>query len=158
MEIEKTVLCYIKKNDDYLFMLRNKKKNDLNDAKWIGVGGHIEPGESKEDTLLREVKEETGLILTDFSYRGELLFINNDYEEIIYLFTSDSFTGELIQCDEGELRWINKDKILNLNLWEGDRAFLPQLINGNKEIRMTLLYNNKELVKIIDGGDIDENR
>ena len=148
--MDKTVLCYIKNNNSYLLMLRNKKKNDLNEEKWIGIGGHIEIGESKEDALVREVKEETGLTLNSFTYRGEILFINDDYQETMYLYTSNSFSGKLIECDEGELRWIKKDEILSLHLWEGDRIFLPILLNGDESINLKLIYKGKKLVDAIN--------
>ena len=151
MEMDYTVLCYLKKDNQYLFMLRNKEKNDLNEGKWIGIGGHIEPGETKEEALIREVKEETGFTINSFSYRGEILFINNDYQEIMYVFTSDDFTGEMIECDEGELSWIDKDRILDLNLWEGDRYFLKPLLNSDKMIKMEMRYKDKQLVGVKGG-------
>ena len=151
MEMDYTVLCYLKKGDQYLFMLRNKEKNDLNEGKWIGIGGHIEQGESKEEALIREVKEETGFTINSFKYRGEILFINNDYQEIMYVFTSDDFSGEMIECDEGELSWIDKDKILDLNLWEGDRYFLKPLLNSDKMIKFEMIYKDKELVGVKGG-------
>ncbi len=151
MEMDYTVLCYLKKGNQYLFMLRNKEKNDLNEGKWIGIGGHIEPGESKEEALIREVKEETGFTINSFKYRGEILFINNDYQEIMYVFTSDDYSGEMIECDEGELSWIDKDKILDLNLWEGDRYFLKPLLNSDKMIKYEMIYKDKELVEVKGG-------
>ena len=151
MEMDYTVLCYLKKGNQYLFMLRNKEKNDLNEGKWIGIGGHIEPGESKEEALIREVKEETGFTINSFKYRGEILFINNDYQEIMYIFTSDDYSGEMIECDEGELSWIDKDKILDLNLWEGDRYFLKPLLNSDKMIKFEMIYKDKELVEVKGG-------
>ena len=151
MEMDYTVLCYLKKDNQYLFMLRNKEKNDLNEGKWIGVGGHIEPGETKEEALIREIKEETGFTIKSFSYRGEILFINNDYQEIMYVFTSDDFIGEMIECDEGELSWIDKDKILDLNLWEGDRYFLKPLLNSDKMIKMEMRYKDKQLIGVKGG-------
>ena len=151
MEMDYTVLCYLKKDNQYLFMLRNKEKNDLNEGKWIGIGGHIEPGETKEEALIREVKEETGFTINSFSYRGEILFINNDYQEIMYIFTSDDFAGEMIECDEGELSWIDKDKILDLNLWEGDRYFLKPLLDSDKMIKMEMRYKDKQLVGVKGG-------
>ena len=151
MEMDYTVLCYLKKGNQYLFMLRNKEKNDLNEGKWIGIGGHIEQSESKEEALIREVKEETGFTINSFKYRGEILFINNDYQEIMYVFTSDDFSGEMIECDEGELSWIDKDKILDLNLWEGDRYFLKPLLNSDKMIKFEMIYKDKELVEVKGG-------
>ena len=146
--MDKTVLCYLEKDNKYLMLLRNKKKEDINAFKWIGVGGHIEPYESKEVALIREVKEETGLTIQSYKYRGELIFINNDFSEVMYLYTSDDFIGEIINCDEGELHWIDKDKIMDLNLWEGDRAFLSLLINTKKFIKMKLIYENDILKKV----------
>ncbi len=152
MKNDLTVLCYLKNNDQYLLMLRNKKENDLNEGKWIGVGGHIEEGEAKEQALVREVKEETGLDIVSYTYRGEILFINDDYQEIMYLYISDDFVGELLDCDEGQLAWIDKDKIFDLNLWEGDRYFLKKLLFTNEIIKMKLVYKGKQLVEFKEGG------
>ena len=149
-EMDKTVLCYLHRGDKYLLLYRNKKNNDINEGKWIGIGGHIEPNETKELALKREVEEETGLLINSFKYRGDLIFINDDYEEIMYLYTSDDFSGELIECDEGELHWIEKDKILELNLWEGDRTFLPKLLNTDEFIKMTLRYSKDQLIEVVE--------
>ncbi len=146
--MDKTVLCYLEKDNKYLMLLRNKKKEDINALKWIGVGGHIEPSETKEEALIREIKEETGLTIKSYKYRGELIFINNDFSEVMYLYTSDDFLGEVIDCDEGELHWIDKDKIMDLNLWEGDRTLLSLLINTDKFIKMKLIYENDVLKKV----------
>lgn len=146
--MEKTVLCYLEKDHQYLMLFRNKKKHDLNGSKWIGVGGHLEEGESKEEALYREIFEETGLTINSYEYRGELLFVNDDFEEIMYLYTSNDFSGSLKECDEGELHWVNKDKIMELNLWEGDKAFLPLLINTKQFIRLKLIYKQSQLVEV----------
>lgn len=148
--MDKTVLVYIEKNHQYLMLLRDKEENDLNEGKWMGVGGHLEEGETKEQALIREVREETGLKVLSYLYCGELLFINDDYEEIIYLYKVNSFSGELIECDEGTLKWIDIDKVMSLNMWEGDYTFMPYIIDFKKEINLTLIYKNKDLVEIID--------
>ena len=148
--MDKTVLIYLKQDSKVLFMHRNKKKNDLNHDKWIGIGGHIEKGETKEQAVRREVLEETGLTLNGEQYRGEILFINNDYQEIMYLFTSNDFIGELIECDEGELHWIEQNQVSKLNVWEGDRLFLDKLLNTEKTIKMSLRYNEDKLIDVID--------
>ena len=148
--MDKTVLCYLHREDKYLLLYRNKKKADINEGKWIGIGGHLELGETKEQALIREVKEETGLTINSYEYRGDLIFINDDYEEIMYLFTSDDFSGDIIECDEGELHWIDKDKILSLNLWEGDRTFLPKLLNSKEFIKMTLRYSKDQLIEVVE--------
>ena len=102
-----TTLCYIQQEDQYLMLHRTKKKDDINEGKWIGVGGHFEAEESPEDCLLREVKEETGYILTSYRYRGLVTFISGKGgTEYMSLFTADGFTGELIPCNEGQLKWV----------------------------------------------------
>ncbi len=146
--IEST-LCYIEKENQYLMMLRNRKSADPNSGKWIGVGGKIEPGETPEECLVREVREETGLELVSFALRGVILFFSDLWEdERMYLYTADSFAGELAaDCDEGELHWVPKEEILNLNLWEGDRIFLRKLLEGEREINLSLYYEKDKLAR-----------
>ena len=149
VRIKNTTLCYIRKDDKYLLLHRTKKKNDPNEGKWIGIGGHFEVGETLEECLLREVKEETNLTLTSYRYRALITFVSDIYEtENMYLFTADSFEGELdYSCDEGELEWISKDAILNLPMWEGDRKFLPLIMDETTEyFTMELIYRGDELV------------
>lgn len=123
-----TTLCYIEKDDKYLMLHRVKKKNDQNQDKWLGVGGHFEDGESPEDCVLREVKEETGLTLTEYRYRGLVTFVSDEYEnEYMHLFTATGYDGEMIECDEGELVWIPKSEVFDLNIWEGDKIFFRLL-------------------------------
>jgi 8-oxo-dGTP diphosphatase len=151
--MKKTVLCYLKNNDSFLMLYRNKKANDINEGKWIGVGGHIEQGENKEEALIREVKEETGLTLFSFKEHAEILFKENDFEEIMYLYTSDDFAGNIIECDEGILKWIPINKIKDLPMWEGDYLFLDKIINNSDSYyKMKLVYKNGHLVEseIID--------
>ena len=114
--MEVTTTCYIEKDDKYLMLHRIKKENDINEGKWIGVGGHVEEGESPTEAIIREVKEETGLILNSCKLRGVLTFVQNKtFTEYIFLYTSDDYSGELIEeCDEGVLGWIDKDKVLEL--------------------------------------------
>ena len=149
--MEETVLCYIEKEHRYLMLLRNKKKKDINKEKYIGVGGHLEPGETKESALLREVKEETGLTLLNYQYRGRLFFINDDFQEIIHLYTSDKFIGDIIPCNEGELHWINIDKLLDYPHWEGDEYFLKKLIDNVPYFEMTLIYSNNIFIEAKEG-------
>lgn len=104
-----TTLCYIENEGKYLMLHRVKKKNDINEGKWIGVGGHAEGQEAPEECLVREVKEETGLILTSYRFRGVVTFISDACEaELMCVFTADGYTGELIECDEGDLCWVDK--------------------------------------------------
>ncbi|HHX36876.1 MAG TPA: 8-oxo-dGTP diphosphatase, partial [Clostridiaceae bacterium] len=134
----------------YLMLHRIKKRVDVNRGKWIGVGGKFETNESPVDCLLREVKEETGLILERFSYRGIITFIyNNRPAEYMHLYTADRFSGTLKPCDEGELAWIPLTELEQLNLWEGDRIFLRLLAEGYPPFSLKLVYHNDDLLEAV---------
>ena len=148
--ISHTVLCYIDNGDSYLMLLRNKRKNDMNEGKWLGVGGHVNFKESLDEALIREVKEETNLNLFEYNNRGIVYFYNGNYLEVMHLYTSDSFSGELIECDEGTLKWIKKPEILNLNLWEGDRVFLPLLMENEPYFEIGLHYNKDNKLEKVE--------
>lgn len=146
--MEITTLCYIEKDNKYLMLKRVKKKEDINKGKWIGVGGHFEEGESPEECVCREVLEETGLRLKSYKARGILTFVQNKtFTEYIWLFTADEYEGELIECDEGILEWIDKDKLSELELWEGDRIFLELLNTQEEFFPLKLEYEGDKLVK-----------
>jgi len=144
-----TTLCYIENNDCYLMLHRTKKKKDVNKDKWIGVGGHAEGNETPQECLIREVKEETGLLLTSYKFRGLITFISDEYEaEMMCLFTADGYTGELITCDEGELKWVKKSEVPQLPTWEGDAQFLKLLLEDEKRFfAMKLRYEGERLVE-----------
>ena len=143
----KTTLCYIEKGNSYLMLHRTKKKNDINEGKWIGIGGKFLPGETSEECLLRESREETGLILTEYEFKGIVTFVSDIYEtEEMHLYVCKGFSGNLIQCDEGELKWIDKSEILSLPLWEGDRIFLEYLFNNKPFFELRLEYQGDILI------------
>lgn len=144
-----TTLCYIEKEGKYLMLHRVKKHHDINAGKWIGVGGHVENGETPEECLLREVKEETGLTLTAYRLRGLVTFLSDVCEpELMCVFTADAFDGELIECDEGELAWVEKSDVLGLPTWEGDRVFLERLLSGDERFfSIKLRYEGNRLVE-----------
>ena len=143
-----TTLCYIENNDKYLMLHRIKKQNDMNEGKWIGVGGHVEDQETPEECLVREVKEETGFTLTSYKFRGLVTFINNECEsELMCVFTADGYTGELIECNEGELCWIDKNTVPELPAWKGDKVFLALLLSGEERFfSIKLQYEGYKLV------------
>lgn len=144
-----TTLCYIEKDGCYLMLHRTKKKCDVNHGKWIGVGGKFEPGEMPEECLLREVKEETGLTLTQYRFRGILTFMADGWEsEYIHLYTASAFEGSLTECREGELAWIKKDEIESLPLWEGDKIFLRLLNEDAGYFSLKLKYHNDTLTEV----------
>ena len=144
-----TTLCYIEKEGKYLMLHRVKKHHDINAGKWIGVGGHVENGETPEECLLREVKEETGLVLTAYRLRGLVTFLSDVCEpELMCVFTADAFDGEMIECDEGELAWVEKSDVLTLPTWEGDRVFLERLLSGDERFfSIKLRYEGDKLVE-----------
>lgn len=149
-----STLCYIEKDGKYLMLHRVKKKNDINQDKWIGVGGKFEAEESPEDCVLREAKEETGLTLTNYKFRGLVTFVSGNGEtEYMHLFTADGFEGEMIECTEGTLEWVDKDKIETLNIWEGDKIFLKLLVERETFFSLKLVYDGGEkLVEaVLDG-------
>ncbi len=136
-----TTLCYIEHNGCYLMLNRNKKTNDENAGKWIGVGGHMEENESPEECALREIKEETGLTVTDLRLRGILTFILPDWgNELTFLYTARTDSDEITACAEGTLAWIPMEKISGLPLWEGDRVFLPLLQSRQDCFSLKLIY------------------
>lgn len=153
--MKNTTLIYIEKDGKTLLLHRTKKKNDLNHDLWVGIGGHCEDGESPEDCALREAKEETGLTLTRYRYRGVVDFASDVYEdEEMHLFTADGFTGELIQCDEGDLEWIDRSMLLRLPHWEGDAIFLKLLDQDAPFFRLRLEYAGEQLKRAVLNGEI----
>lgn len=154
--MKNTTLCYIEKDGSYLMLHRVKKENDENKDKWIGIGGKFEDGESPEDCVIREVMEETGLTLTSYSYRGIVTFVSDRYEtEYMHLFTAGEYLGEIGECDEGVLEWIEKKRLMSIPMWEGDKIFLELLDEGHPFFSLKLVYRGDELTEaILDGAKI----
>ena len=151
-----TTLCYIEQDGKYLMMHRIKKENDVNKDKWVGVGGHFESGEAPEECLLREVKEETGLTLTEWKFRGIVTFLSDKWpDEYMCLYTAVGFEGEMISCSEGTLEWVEKSKVTELPIWEGDKIFLQLLAQDRAFFSLKLRYEGETLVEaVLDGQSI----
>ena len=148
-----TTLCYIEKDDSYLMLHRVKKEKDINKDKWIGVGGHFEEGESPEECLLREVKEETGLELTSFRLRGIVTFTTDMYPtEYMFLYTADAYEGEITECSEGNLEWVKKREVYQLPVWEGDKVFFRLLEEEIPVFSLKLRYEGDDLVETVLNG------
>jgi 8-oxo-dGTP diphosphatase len=144
--MKNTTLCYIQRDGKYLMLHRVKKENDLNRDKWIGLGGKLEENESPEECVVREIREESGLELASWRYRGIVTFVSDRWEgEYMHLFTSDDFTGQITDCDEGVLEWIDKSELLKLTLWEGDKIFLRLLDSGEPFFSLKLCYQGESL-------------
>ena len=151
--MKNTSLCYIEKEGRYLMLHRTKKAADENRDKWIGIGGKFEAGESPEDCMLREVREETGLSLSSWSFRGIVTFVSDEWgTEYMHLFTADGFAGSLRDCDEGELEWVEKARIPSLPIWEGDKIFLRLLDQGADFFSLKLCYHGDKLVRAVLNG------
>ena len=155
-----TTLCYLE-NDrgEYLMLHRVKKQHDVNQDKWIGVGGKFEENESPDECLLREVREETGLTLTDYRFRGVVTFLTDGggEGEYMYLFTARRWEGELDSaCTEGDLEWVSKDRVPQLPIWEGDKIFLDLLAREHPVFLLTLEYAGDRLIRAeLDGRPLD---
>ena len=151
-----STLCYLENGrGEYLMLHRVKKEHDVNHDKWIGVGGKFEGDESPDECLLREVREETGLTLTRWRFRGVVTFLTNGgWEgEFMYLFTADGWTGELARdCAEGELEWVPRDRVGELPLWEGDHIFLRLLAEDAPPFLLTLEYRGNALIRAVLNG------
>ncbi|MGX8775206.1 MAG: NUDIX hydrolase [Bacillota bacterium] len=152
--MKKATLCYIRREGaaghEYLMLYRNKKADDPNEGKWIGVGGKFEPGETPDECMLREVREETGLELSSYHFCGVIHFLSDTWEdEDMYLYRAEVGGGAAIKmpaCEEGELQWVPEDQLMDLPMWEGDRLFLKPLLEGADTITMTLHYEGDDLV------------
>ena len=156
-----STLCYLEQDGKYLMLHRTVKKNDVNKDKWIGVGGHFEEGESPEECVIQEVKEETGYTLTSYRYRGIITFVSGEgVTEYMSLFTADGFEGEPAACDEGELEWVPIEKVQELNIWEGDKIFFRLLEEHVPFFSLKLVYDKDGGLteaflngKALEGGD-----
>ncbi len=143
-----STLCYIEKDGKYLMLHRTKKKKDINKDKWLGIGGKFEDGESPEECIIREVKEETGLTIRNYELRCIVTYVSTNWEtEYMYVFTSNEFEGELIECNEGDLQWIDKDKVLKLKIWEGDKIFIEKIQKDNTFFTIKFNYDGEKLLK-----------
>lgn len=148
-----TTLCHIEKDGKYLMLHRVKKENDLNRDKWVGIGGKFEDKESPEECNAREVAEETGLTLNSCRYCGIVTFVSDIWEtEYMHIFHSDDFSGAVADCDEGELEWVDKEKLFDLPIWEGDKIFLRLIGENAPFFSLKLEYVGERLVNAVLNG------
>lgn len=153
--MKNTSLCYIERGNEYLMLHRVKKENDENRDKWIGIGGKFEPGESPEECMAREMREETGLTPTAWRYRGIVTFVSDEWgTEYMHLFTCDAFTGAIRECDEGDLEWIDREALLSLPMWEGDKIFLRLISTDAPFFSLKLCYSGDKLTRAVLNGEI----
>ena len=148
-----TTLCHIEKDGKYLMLHRVKKENDLNKDKYVGIGGKFTDKESPEECNAREVFEETGLTLKDVRYCGVVTFVSDKWEtEYMHIFHTENFSGEIIECDEGILEWIDKKELLNLPIWQGDKIFLELIEKNVPFFSLKLVYVGEMLTSAILNG------
>ena len=152
-----TTLCYLEQNGCYLMLHRTKKEKDINKDKWIGIGGHLEEGESPEECLVREMREETGVTPLSPKLRGIITFVSDRYgTEYMFLYSAEAYQGKLSSdCPEGDLQWVEKDRIFSLPLWEGDKIFLRLMSENHPFFSLKLSYQGDNLVyAALDGEEL----
>ncbi|MFA7418909.1 MAG: 8-oxo-dGTP diphosphatase [Melioribacteraceae bacterium] len=127
--VQLATLCYVMHEGKTLMLFRNKKPNDYHEGKWNGLGGKFEQGESPEECAIREVEEESGLLMIDPKMKGFITFPMFDGKKdwYVFLFIAEKFSGKLIDSNEGKLEWIQHENLADLNLWDGDKIFIPWL-------------------------------
>ena len=151
--MKNTSLCYIENGDSYLMLHRVKKVNDENHDKWIGIGGKFEEGESPEECMMREMREETGLNALEYDYRAIVTFVSDEWgTEYMHLFKCTRYEGKIKDCDEGVLEWIKKEDLLGLPIWEGDRIFLRLLDSDCPFFSLKLCYSGDKLTRAVLNG------
>ena len=150
-----STLCYVLRGNEVLMLHRTKKKNDVNQDKWIGIGGKFEENETPDECLLREAKEETGLTLTSWKCRGVVTFLTNGPSdgEYMYQLTADGFEGDLSDCPEGDLQWVSREFLDALPKWEGDQIFLDLLWQDAPFFLLKLRYDGDKLVEAALNGE-----
>ena len=151
-----TTLCYMEKDGCWLMMHRVRKQQDENSGKWIGIGGHLEDGESPDECMLREIREETGLAPEGLRLRGILTFILPDWGDELPCHAKGDSLPPLPDCQEGVLQWVPLDRVTDLSLWEGDRIFLPLLLSRTDLFSLKLIYaSGGSLVRaVLDGEEV----
>lgn len=157
LHVNSSLIYLENENGEYLMLHRVKKKNDINHDKWIGVGGGFERSESPEECAVRETREETGLTLTDYRYRGVVTFDCEGYEtQYMHLFTATAWTGELAECNEGDLEWVPKEKVYSLPIWEGDKIFFRLLEEERPFFSLKLSYDAQDVLRraVLDGKEL----
>lgn len=147
MKLIAATLCYVRSEGRTLMLHRNKKEGDIHRGKWNGLGGKLDPGESPEECVVREVREESGLTLHDPRLRGVLTFpaFKAGEDWLVFVYSAKRFSGQLAVCSEGDLEWVEDARLLELPLWEGDRIFLPWL-EGEKFFSGKFVYREGRLV------------
>ena len=149
-----TTLCHIEKDGKYLMLHRVKKKNDLNQDKWVGIGGKFDDKESPEECNKREVLEETGLTLNSARYCGIVTFVSDKWEtEYMHIFHTKDFSGTVKECDEGNLEWVEIKELYNLPIWEGDKIFLKLIEEYKPFFSLKLEYEGDTLINAILNGE-----
>ncbi len=154
-ETKMTTLCYLEQRESYLMLHRVKKENDINKDKWIGLGGHFLEGESPEECICREFKEECGVTILNERLRGYVTFVSDVYGCVyMFVFTASKYEGQIdYNCNEGTLEWVRKDRIFDLPIWEGDKIFLDLLNSDTGFFSLKLCYQGDNLVEAVLNGE-----
>lgn len=140
-QVELTVVCLIHNEDS--FLLQDRVKED-----WKGYtlpGGHIEPGESIVDAVVREMKEETGLIIKTPRLCGIKQFPIEGGRYLVFFFETDQFEGKVADSDEGKMYWVKKSELSNVNLVD-DFDELIEVMLSDTLTEFQYIFENDEWV------------
>ncbi len=133
--VVEATLCYVERDGRILMLHRDTRPEDLHFGKSNGLGGKLEAGESPMDCARREIMEESGLVAGRLRFAGHITFplFDGRRDWSVFLFHAPDPRGEVgPHPAEGHLEWIPRESLLDLNLWEGDRHFLPWLLAGRR--------------------------
>lgn len=121
-----------------LLVHRNKRSKDQHLGKYNGLGGKMEPAEDVVTTIKREIFEESGLVCDEIILRGTVNWTGfgpNGEDWLGFVFRIDKFSGDAFTSnEEGDLQWVDIDKIGTLPMWEGDKHFLPLVFDDDLRV------------------------
>jgi len=143
-KVIRAVIAHIIRDGKILLI---EKKQGHGKGKWNGPGGKIEPGESPEDAMVREVKEEVGIDVKSYRLIGHIDFYSvNEEDWEVFVYRVEDFGGQPVETEEARPQWIDLSKIPYGEMWEDDRKWLPLVISG-RPFEAKFWFEGERMVK-----------